>query len=456
MKYISMVFDILILILGIKYTFKRYRYKKRIDIFITVNVMICLYYGLIPLMIKIFNYQFYSGYMKSLEYIDDTRYLFVSLICFLLYSIFLIINRKTPTVFSESEMVIQTKNNVQISTNFQDYRMLKLFAYLCFIIGTLSFFIIAYSVGGVVQLLKIGDLARGYGKDLGNLISRNLLPIRTLMPVILVSPFLFYTMSKYKNTVINKIMFLISFIISILYLIFNAGRAPILTFVFPFLFLYFDKKYKNPWFIMLVIFIITIPALKWLDDLFLYLSYGTTKSSINDISIIKYFIIQFGYPYANILNAEKMIDYFGLRLGIDYFTWIINIIPVSILSKLGLWKVDVITDYITIYYAQLTYVKRIMGGVPVDLFTLGYLQLGFLGAIIFVVAFSYVVKILDKKSYNDRYYHLKQIIYLRIAIAFMFIVPNISLDSIVRGRSDIIILIFLIIITHKLSYRYIK
>jgi len=394
--------------------------------------------------------------MKSLEYIDDTRYLFVSLICFLLYSIFLIINRKIPTVFSESEMVIQTKNDVQISTNSQDYRMFILFAYLCFIIGSLSFFIIAYSVGDVVQLLKMGDLARGYGKDLGNLISRNLLPIRTLMPLILVSPFLFYTMNKYKNTVINKIMFLISFIISILYLIFNAGRAPILTFVFPFLFLYFDKKYKNPWFIMLVIFIITILALKWLDDLFLYLSYGTTKSSINDISIIKYFIIQFGYPYVNMLNSNKMIDYFGLRLGIDYFTWIINIIPVSLLSKLGLWKVDIITDYITIYYAQLTYAKRIMGGVPVDLFTLGYLQLGFLGAIIFVVAFSYVVKTLDKKSYNDRYYHLKEIIYLRVVIVFMMVVPNISLDSIVRGRSDIIILIFLIIITHKLSYRYIK
>ena len=458
MKYLSIVFDITILLLGTKFTISRYKYKKRMDIFIATNIIICLYYAFIPLLIKVYNFEYNSNYMKTLYTTDGSQYFFVSFFCLLLYLVFLFVNTisKTSEAVLLNEDAMASKDKYIQILNARNYRTYTLFAYLCFVIGSISFFTIAYSVGGVEDLIKIGDLSRGYGKDLSNYISSRLLPLRTIMVVILASPFLFYVMENHKRSLMNLVMLLSSTAISILFLVFNAGRAPLITFVLPFILLILLNRFKRPWISIVIVSILLIPILKWLDNLFFYISYGVTKAITNDTNIICYFIEQFGYPYVNMLNANKMINYFGLRLGVDYITWGVNIIPVSILSKLGLWKVSIITDYITAYYGQATYTSKMLGGIPIDVFTLGYLQLKLLGAAFFICIFGLIVRYIDNLCYRDRAYKLNQVLYLRIALTFIFLIPNTSFESIVRGRSDIIILILVIILTSKIKIKKYK
>lgn len=447
MKYLSIIFDILILCFGIKFIIKRYQYKKRIDIFFITNAALCLYYAFVPLLIKIFNYEYSTNYMRSLKYVDDYRYFFTSLMCFMLYMLFLVVNRKLPS--KTVDVIEKNQDDKDIHIVNRNYKIYSTFAYICFIIGALAFLIVSYSAGGVRQLLRMGDITRAYGQDVGMYINRRLLPLRTLMPIILASPFLFYIMGEYKKTFLNKVMFILSFVISVLFLIFNAGRAPLLTFILPFIITKIFRKHKHPWRATVLMCLILLPMLQWLDDLFFYLSYGHIITSTNDLNLIQYFIEQFGYPYVNMLNANKIIDYIGLRLGIDYITWIINIIPVSILSKFGLWKVNHINDYITLYYSDIKDILKITGGVPIDIFTLGYLQLGFVGAIILVLFFSLIIKKLDKRSYLDRNYKFTKLLYLRVGFNMFFLIPNASFESIVRGRMDIILLIIIIILTTK-------
>ncbi len=445
MKYLSIIFDVMILLFAVISIVKRYEFKKRLDIFIFANVAFGLYYAFVPMLIKTFDFDYRLGFMKTFNDFDGYKYFFSSLLCFLLYIIFLLTNRKLPNTCNSNEI----KNKEYLIS--KDYRIYSFFANLCFILGAISFFIVSSSVGGIFELIKVGDIARAYGKDVGLLINRKLLPLITLMSIIVASPFLFYVMGKYKKTLYNKIMFILSFLISILFLLFNAGRAPILTFLLPFIVLWIFNKTKHPWVFVFIFVVLTVPTLKWLDNLFHYLNYGFIDTNNDSFNITQYFIVQFGFPYANIMNARNMVDYYGYRLGIDYFTWFINIIPIAILRKIGLSKVEVLTSYITLYYSYINNFSPINGGIPVDAFTIGYLQLGVIGAVIFVLLLSCFLRAIDKRSYMDSEYELKKIIYLRIGISLLYIIADINLDSLVRGRMDLIILIIIIFLTTKTS-----
>jgi hypothetical protein len=90
------------------------------------------------------------------------------------------------------------------------------------------------------------------------------------------------------------------------------------------------------------------------------------------------------------------------------------------------------------------------GGIPTDLLTLGIRQFGILGVLAVSVIFSTLCKYIDKVI--DKAYSKKSIfITLRIASIMFIIVPYADLDSFVRSRYDMLMVLLFFIIVSKIQ-----
>lgn len=113
-----------------------------------------------------------------------------------------------------------------------------------------------------------------------------------------------------------------------------------------------------------------------LDDLFFQLSYGTAERTEGNTVIS--ILTEFAFPYVNLLNVHKMNIEYGLRWGLDFVTWIVNIIPTRILGIFGFTKITAGYTFVTKYYSG----ANAMGGTPTDLLTFGIRQFGTLGVLV--------------------------------------------------------------------------
>jgi oligosaccharide repeat unit polymerase len=424
-----------------------YKKTRRLNCFSIISLSYGLFYGLVPFLYLTFKYSYYStSYMQSISYASEYRFLYVSIICLTLYILFLFVNIPTHKHIINLEDV---KNIVELKVyadlRKQIYNFLMLSGYVLMLIGGLSIVIIIINIGGIYEFIRMSAITRGFGHDASRFINSNLLFLITLMPAILASTYLFFTARSIKKNRISLIFFVFSFVLSILYLLSNGGRAPLIMFLLPFFLVGTRGNFLGR---LVVFFILSIPTLIYLDKLFYYLEFGQEMES-EEINSLFYFIEQFGYPYANLINSDTMVEVFGFRYGVDLFTWVINIAPSYFLKLIGLSKVDPISTPLTLYYADIMN-TRVNGGVPVDLLTLGYLQFHFPGMLIVTLLFAFLVKKIDNhinRLYIFKEYHL---ITNRIILMLIFFIPNSNLDAFIRNRFDIILLILILFyISHK-------
>ncbi|MGL5067494.1 MAG: O-antigen polymerase [Sarcina sp.] len=439
----SIIFDLIcICIIATSIRF-RYRRVNNIDIFIMFSLTYSLYYNFIPIILKLTEWTEYDSVTgRTLYYISEERFAEKTIIVILGYIIFIIFNR----FIFERNLIFNKKSNYNLRVK-KSYKYIKCIGHITFLLGGISFFAIAISVGGISKLITLGENMRIYGQDLGTYIPRSLLPFRTLMTIICTSTFIYYLVYSIKKSMINKILVVLSMTISILYLIFNSGRAPIFFFILPFILFYIYKKFKRPVLILCGLVIFLIPALLFMDRLFLYIGYGEWRGE--SVNYLNYFVEQFGFPYINILNSNEIVDIYNLRYGVDLFTWIINVVPVSILSVVGLWKVPVSSDLITGYYSSFSE-GPMLGGIPADILTTGYMQYKFIGVLFIMALIGVVIGIIDSRVHRAYTCNLFNNIFIyRIVISFFNIVSNANLDAFIRGKLDLIIMIGIILIIFK-------
>ncbi|MCM3756322.1 hypothetical protein M3197_02365 [Sporosarcina aquimarina] len=312
-------------------------------------------------------------------------------------------------------------------------------------IGIFAELLVANSLGGIFTALAMGDQLRAFGSDSSILIPQNRLFAIVLMVSSLASTYFLAYASRIKRSFIMMILFLLSICASIFFLLINAGRLGVILFALTFFIDFAFRKSKHPFIYMFVFSIIGFILLGLLDDLFFYLSYGYIKESSSDFAS---FINEFAFPYLNLLNIHHINDSYGLRMGVDYFTWIINIIPTSILSIFGLAKVTSGYHFITEYYIE----NNTHGGIPTDILTLGMRQFGFIGIIIISTILAIICKYMDKvvdKLHSNEFYFIT----LRIALIMFIIVPYADLDSFVRNRYDMIMVLMFAIIVNLIRLK---
>lgn len=213
-----------------------------------------------------------------------------------------------------------------------------------------------------------------------------------------------------------------------------------ILFYICFIISYFLAKYKKvPVHRLIFVMLIALMSLRFLDYVFYTLSYSSqpTLERNGFLALLN----EFMFPYSNVASSKEMNDIYGYSYFGDYYNWILNIVPSSILNMFGLEEPIPAYYYTTRYYSINT---RLLGGTPIDFLTFGARQFGLMGLIINTVLMSFITAkvdmLLERLDYREFF-----VIILRISLWFTLLIPYADPISNIRNRTDIILLIFVVI-----------
>lgn len=456
MSTVSVMFLYVILfIISIYNLITEYKNKKLINSFICLQTAFILYYIIIPIisiLITTVKTEQLTGMILRISSADFYDIIYAYIYTVVSYMLILIVYH---VKFSSKPQSIKIYDVENINTGLNNlreqedkylndsvYRIAIAAGLFTLVVGIVAELLISNSLGGIFKSITMGDKLRGFGKDISRYIPQNRLFAIVLMVSSLASTYFFvYALRVYKHFSIKLLLF-VSLLTSAYYLLFNAGRLGVLLFILTFLFDYAFRKAKHPFIIVAIFSVFSFAFLGALNDLFFYLSYGYVKeSSAGFLSIIN----EFAFPYLNLLNVHKINELYGFRFGIDYVTWIINVVPTTILKLFGLSKVTKGYQFITEYYSGI----NAAGGTPTDLLTLGIRQFGLIGIFINSMLISLFCKYFDKiieRLYSTNFIFMS----LRISSIMFIIVPYSDLDSFVRNRYDMIMVFLFTTIIYKI------
>lgn len=213
------------------------------------------------------------------------------------------------------------------------------------------------------------------------------------MSLILPSSIFYYILQRKNKKFL--ILFSFSFILSIYFLLVNAGRAPILMYLIFFVLFNLETKSNSFGLVSLIIPLIggILFAVYGNDFLSFILTRKLSFSNINLYEKFLKFISQLSNSYTNLLKApDYLVEKENYMFFKEFFTWPISILPGEnkILKLLNINSLYTTTDLNTqnFNYPETT-------GKPVDFLSFGYYQLSYLGVIINSIIFGYIIKKID-------------------------------------------------------------
>ncbi len=318
------------------------------------------------------------------------------------------------------------------------YTIVKRLMYITFFVGMISLILFLISLGGIKQALTYAEKMRNMSNSLVEVVGNAAL-LKIIARLITITPFLaiYLINEKKEKTLLFKIILVTSLIFSVLFYLYNAGRAPIIMFFVCFLYYIMSRKIKKTWSIIILIGIVSLPLLDVLDSIFVYLNTGILE--IKQTNYTNY-IYQFSVPYKNTLILSDLNEMYGIRWGKDFITAFLDLLP------------GVNFDY---PYSDLSlFVKgtewKNLGGIPTDFITFAHMQFSFIGVIVFSSIMGYLSQKIDYKLslFNDE--KKKYLFGGALTIYFFSIISSFDIASLIRGQ---IILIFVIYIIIKSSKR---
>lgn len=435
---------------------QQYRAKKIITARISFHTAFILYYILIPMISIILigaQESNLSGTMLRVSNSDDIDLIYAFLVTAIFYFVFMIsykVTVKKTTISSFIEIKKHDNLDELVENSFQVrnriYQLAVFSGIICLLLGLFAQTLIVDSLGGIINTAKMGDKLRAYGVNNNMYIPASRLFAITLMPIVLASPYFFLYALRIKKAYNVKVLLTLSLSISILFFLIDAGRIAVIVFLLTFFLDFAFRKSKHPYVYMVAVSIGVLVLLGLLDDLFFYLSYGFIKESSN--SGIVPIVNEFAFPYLNLVNIIKINGLYGLRWGVDFITWVVNIIPSKILDVFGLSKVQTGYHFITEYYLG----TNASGGIPTDFITLGMRQFGVLGLPLVAFTISRIIKFMDSVILNIHNRNL-YFMTLRIASITFLIVPYGDIDSFIRNRFDMIIVFLFLVVVRRIKLK---
>ena len=421
-----------IIIIGVAYSY--YQTEKEINGFLMFSFGYALYYVLIPFLLEadsLFSLNLLNERFKN-EFASNGD---IKLITFLVVLSFYVIY---ICFYFLLKKVKFKKKRYKILVN--EEKLIKAIANILTFFGVASLILIIMNLGGVMSSLKMSEILRAYGTDMSKYMPQIALYAYVLSPSIIASLFLnYYTVKRYSS---SKLFLYVSILFSIYYLLFFAGRLPILMVIICFSLHYILRKFKHPVIVILLLGIASLFLLGKLDDLFFYISYGYVKT--NNLSFLESTVKEFSFPYRNLCNVSEMNNMYGLRYGVDYLSPIINIIPTSVLNIFNLGKVSSSYTFISSFYDQS---GTAMGGTPTDLLTFSLRQLGVMWipfqALISAAFCSFLDKVI--KSIDTRFSYIS----IRLATIMFVLVAYHDLDSFIRNRFDMLLLLIIFAVLNR-------
>lgn len=425
--------------------FELYLWKReKISAYSIFNATFTLYYILTPLILNLFKgfLSHQSGRFISYIYSSSTAELygayFISVVS---YAVIVAIYFLGKSFKRQQKLKVVHSQQVEKKS----MRSIMRVGMFLFFIGSLSILIFFNELGGFGAALRFSNSLRGLGSKPEDFYGPMGALFRMLSFFILGSSYCIKVYSDNDKKLRYKILFYSSFTLSIMYLLFNAGRATIIFFLIPFVLEYIRKKKKNILATLLFIFVGTI-FIANIFDIFLYgLSTGNIQLDLDNMDLIDNIIAviqDLSFPYSNIILSSKMNEMFGFRFGQDYFIWIFDILPSRILNIIGITIPDFesINNNTSLFYYIMNPSR---GGVPTDFITLGMRQLHVSGVIFNSFLFSIFALYIDglSKKVHEKYY----LIITRVDLLFFTVITNNDITSIMRNSLFIIILIIALI-----------
>ncbi|SDJ11424.1 oligosaccharide repeat unit polymerase [Halanaerobium congolense] len=385
MSYLLNIINIIsiILIEGV-----RKREKNKFDILFFVNGYFMIYFAIIPILFQLFGRdikEYFSYVPVWIRYInfDLVSFKYANLIIFCGY-IMLILGYYFDEVINQtgsSDLTAKKKKYIHVIS----YKTIKKTAFLLFLISIISILGYTSHFGGPIRALVKAEQFRGHDAPFFKLRY-----LKYFISLILPTSIFYYILQK--KSLKYKILFIISLIFSIYYLLLNAGRAPILMYLLFFVLFNLEMKKKRfGLFTLFIIFILAILFAVYGNTILLFLLEGEIRYDESNLyyKLLK-FIEQLSPSFSNVLKVPEFIDIDNSYLYFkEYILWPIQILPKSnaIFEFIGIQNHSTSTKIHTEYFNSPSGM-----GMPVDLLTFGYYQLSFLGVMINSFLFGYVLK----------------------------------------------------------------
>ena len=327
----------------------------------------------------------------------------------------------TLTFFSKKRITYGA-NKQAMQTTKECNKVLHFFARASIIVGAISFCLYVLSFGGLQNLLSKAAYVRSFSIDTSSYVSGIsqllIVPARLLMA----APILLYATKTETNKKSDRIMFVISLILAAIFLLFNSGKTQIVQFAMPFIIIVMSGRTKHPWLLTILIGVLCLPILGVLDSLFHYIGYGEWLSS--EISLASY-IEQFSYPLANTLQLNKLIEISGLHF--------FSIIPLAILNLIPGISTPQMYEYTSTLYNGVNW--RNYYGVPADIISVSYMQLGLIGIIISAILLGILSSAIQEsmKNKHDKDMTYRPILWAVVSLMFSFTVDA-DLGAMIKGN----------------------
>lgn len=400
---------------------------------------ILIYYIAIPLTIFLFKKDF-------IDYYRMDKYIFSSSYSDYLFSILIItIGFASFHLGYKFSMKYKFKINNYNRTDSNDYYLNKktwiiyiyrIFGYLTLIIGGVSLIAIIISVGSIGNLLEMAETVRGHEIGLADFIGIQLARLVLPARLITVSPFLFYLLILNRNKLSDKVIFVVSFILAIIFYFFNAGRSPLIMFILSFLYIFAKKRFNKVWIKFLALAIIALPLLDVLNNTFVYFQTGIWYPIEIEYRV---YVYDFSYPFMIILNLGEIVSIYGFRYGKDFITDILSLLP----------GINFETSFINIseFINGINWRQR--GGVPTDIMTFGYIQFGVVGVIFILLIIGFVFGKIDLTISKISNKESKNLISIIMALCAFGIVRAADIKALIQNKPIFIIFTVIILLFSK-------
>ncbi|MBM7551660.1 O-antigen polymerase [Thalassobacillus pellis] len=426
------IFSIILLIIILTAIISTYKSNKAINAFIIASGFYLLVYGIVPAFF-VFNKGIPNKFNSIFGTHTQYSIILFSILCYLIFWLSYVVARRLKIAPSKGK-----------SRSFKvTIKSIEGIAWFTFLLGLLGFIIEINMYGGLWQSFNNIEIVRGFKEtEIEDGINNPLVFFRLFKFFIIFSFYIFYVLKNTTNKLLYKIMFFLTLTQSLYILFLNGGRTHIFIFIGTLILAdaFIKTKKKNAKRLFLLIFgiFIALFSLIILDPLFSYLTYGGSIS-YDQVSLAR-LLAQFSFPYSNlgfVLNNE-----FDFRFFKDTYLWVISLLPAFILSRIGFVQTSPLYEYNTLLQNG----TMLFGGIPSDILTWGFFQLGIVGCFLVIAIFGFILGKVDNiiEVYNNNI--LLAPIIIRIAFYIGMMVMYADLESLFRVRYDVVLLILFLVV----------
>lgn len=320
-------------------------------------------------------------------------------------------------------------------------------AIITFSLGLIGILVEIYLQGGIANSISNIELIRSFAVESSVKSGTNnlLVLFRNFKQFMTFSFYVYFMLARMKRLPKYTIMTIIAFIFTTYIVFIGGGRTHIIIFIVTVITGFIFNPQKETYLkntksasILIITGVIGVVSLIIFDPIFSYLTYGNTIEIDFSSNNIDSLVLQFSFPYYNMIFAIS--HDFQFRFFQDLFNWMINLLPSYFTSRIGLVDPVLLYEYNTVLQNG----SMNKGGIPSDILTFGYYQMGLTGLLIVILIFGVLISKLDNSLAFFRDSLVLKPILIRVVIYIGMVVMYADLEGIFRNRFDVVLLICLL------------